>query len=69
MTDPAAWVENLSKDRPVLITDIHDAVGKAGTGGTLPFVLDAIKDQANPLTIVMPFFANCVANVCATSRP
>lgn len=38
---------------PVLITDIATAIGKAGTKGTLPYVLDAIKDHGNPATVVV----------------
>lgn len=41
------------ENRPVLVTDIFEAIGKAGTTGTLPYVLDAIKDHGNCLTIVV----------------
>ena len=47
--DAAFFPEN----RPVLLTDILDGLDKAGDSGTLPYVLDAIKDQCNPLTIVV----------------
>lgn len=40
-------------NRPVLVTDIAQAVGKAGDAGTLPGVLDAIKDHGSPLTVVV----------------
>ncbi|SFT49163.1 phage tail sheath protein [Pseudomonas marincola] len=38
---------------PVLITDVLSAIGKAGTEGTLAASLDAIADNASPLTIVV----------------
>ena len=47
--DAAFFPEN----RPVLLTDILDGLDKAGDSGTLPYVLDAIKDQCNPLTVVV----------------
>ncbi|MBR9779803.1 MAG: phage tail sheath protein [Rhodospirillales bacterium] len=40
-------------NRPVLITDINEGIGKAGDTGTLPYALDAIKDHGNPLTVVV----------------
>lgn len=40
-------------NRPALVTDIATALGKAGTTGTLPYVLDAIKDHGNPATVVV----------------
>lgn len=40
-------------DRPVLITDVVNAIGKAGTTGTLAATLDAIKDHGSPLTVVV----------------
>jgi phage tail sheath protein FI len=40
-------------DRPVLITDIESAIGKAGTQGTLAASLRAIADQARPLVVVV----------------
>lgn len=40
-------------NRPVLLTDIMSGLGKAGDSGTLPHVLDAIKDHGNPATVVV----------------
>lgn len=40
-------------DRPVLLTDVLGAVGKAGTSGTLRATLQAIADQANAITVVV----------------
>ena len=52
-TAPAADSDFFPLDRPVLLTDILDGIEKAGDTGTLPYVLDAIKDQCSPLTIVI----------------
>ncbi|MCT1588426.1 phage tail sheath protein [Morganella morganii] len=41
------------KDKPVLLTDIRHAIGKAGSTGTLAHSLQAILDQTNPLTVVV----------------
>ncbi|CAK8738171.1 hypothetical protein SODG_001969 [Sodalis praecaptivus] len=38
---------------PVLLTDVLDASGKAGTKGTLARALDAIAAQAKPVTVVV----------------
>lgn len=40
-------------DTPVLVTDVLTAAGKAGTLGTLAQSLDAIADQASPVTVVV----------------
>ena len=40
-------------DTPVLLTDVLTAIGKAGTLGTLAASLDAIADNASPLTVVV----------------
>jgi len=40
-------------DRPVLLTDVLGAIGKAGTEGTLRATLQAIADQANAITVVV----------------
>jgi len=40
-------------DRPALVTDIASAVGKAGDTGTIPYVLDAIKDHGSPTVVVV----------------
>jgi hypothetical protein len=38
---------------PVLLTDVLTAIGKAGTQGTLAAALDAIADNASPVTVVV----------------
>lgn len=40
-------------NKPVLITDVLTASGKAGESGTLASSLDAISDQAKPVTVVV----------------
>ena len=40
-------------NRPVLLTDVLTASGKAGESGTLARSLDAIADQAKPVTVVV----------------
>uniref|UniRef100_UPI004055EB90 phage tail sheath protein n=1 Tax=Marinobacter adhaerens TaxID=1033846 RepID=UPI004055EB90 len=40
-------------NKPVLITNVSDAIGNAGTIGTLPAALDAIGDQASPVIVVV----------------
>lgn len=40
-------------NRPVLLTDVLTARGKAGESGTLARSLDAIADQSKPVTVVM----------------
>ena len=52
-TAPDADATFFPENRPVLLTDILDGLDKAGDSGTLPYVLDAIKDQCNPLTVVV----------------
>lgn len=52
-TGPAADVTAFPLNRPVLITDIKGAIGKAGSTGTLAASLQAIADQADPLVIVV----------------
>jgi len=47
--DPLAFPLN----KPVLLTDVLTASGKAGEGGTLARSLDAIADQASPVTVVV----------------
>ncbi|MCD9118336.1 phage tail sheath protein [Pseudomonas bijieensis] len=47
--DPIAFPLN----RPVLLTDVLTASGKAGVKGTLAKSLDAIADQASPITVVV----------------
>lgn len=40
-------------DKPVLLTNVQGAVGKAGTKGTLARTLQAIADQTSPFTVVV----------------
>lgn len=40
-------------NRPVLISDLHGAIGKAGSEGTLKPTLQAIADQASALVVVV----------------
>lgn len=40
-------------NKPVLITDVLTASGKAGESGTLARTLDAIGDQSKPVTVVV----------------
>ena len=40
-------------DRPALVTDMRDAIAKAGTTGTLKASLEAIADQATPTIVVV----------------
>lgn len=47
--DPAAF----PLDRPVLVTDVLAAIGKAGTKGTLAATLDAIADHGSPLCTIV----------------
>jgi len=47
--DPTAFPLN----KPVLLTDVLTASGKAGELGTLARSLDAIADQASPVTVVV----------------
>ncbi|MGB0694007.1 MAG: phage tail sheath protein [Rhodospirillaceae bacterium] len=53
VTGPGADADTFPLNRPVLFTELATALGKAGTTGTLPHVLDAIKDQGNAPTIVV----------------
>ena len=52
-TGPTADAVTFPDNTPVLVTDIYSGIGKAGEDGTLPYALDAIKDQTNPLTVVV----------------
>ncbi|QFG28487.1 phage tail sheath protein [Pseudomonas umsongensis] len=40
-------------DTPVLLTNVHAAIAKAGTKGTLAASLQAIADQTKPVTVVV----------------
>lgn len=40
-------------DKPVLVTNVLAAIGKAGTKGTLAASLDAISQQVRPIIVVV----------------
>jgi phage tail sheath protein FI len=40
-------------NKPVLVTDIADAIGKSGTGGTLKPALEGIADQTTPIIVII----------------
>ncbi|MDA5192791.1 phage tail sheath protein [Govanella unica] len=48
-----ADVATFPLDRPVLVTDVETAIGKAGTTGTLRTALRAIADQTRPVIVVV----------------
>jgi phage tail sheath protein FI len=52
-TAPDADAATFPEDTPVLITDVQQALGKAGNKGTLAASLDAIADQAKPLIVAV----------------
>lgn len=59
-------------DRPVLITDVETAIGKAGSDGTLAKSLRAIADQSSPFIVVVRVeagedAAETAANVIGTT--
>ena len=47
---------------PVLVTNVLDAIGDAGTTGTLPAALDAIADQASAIVVVVRVEEGAEAN-------
>jgi phage tail sheath protein FI len=51
-TAPDADADAFPLDRPVLVTDIETAIGKAGLAGTLARSLRAIADQTRPVLVV-----------------
>jgi uncharacterized protein len=53
VTGPDADAAAFPLNRPVLSTDIMTTLGKAGDTGTLPYVLDAIKDHGSPATVIV----------------
>ncbi len=53
VTGPDADAATFPLNRPVLSTDISASSGKAGDTGTLPYVLDAIKDHGNAMTVIV----------------
>jgi phage tail sheath protein FI len=62
------------EDRPVLITNINQAIGKAGITGTLAASLDAIADQTNPVIVVVrakkgATDAETTSNLIGTTTP
>lgn len=52
-TGPDADADTFPLNEPVLATDVYTALSKAGDTGTLPFALDAIADQTNPLSVIV----------------
>jgi phage tail sheath protein FI len=52
-TAPDADADAFPLDRPVLVTDIETAIGKAGLAGTLARSLRAIADQTRPVLVVV----------------
>lgn len=52
-TGDAADATLFPLNKPVLITDVLGAAGKAGATGTLRQALQAIADQTNPVTVVV----------------
>lgn len=48
-----ADAEKFPLNEPVLITNVHSAIGDAGKTGTLSKVLTAIGDQAKPVVVVV----------------
>lgn len=53
VTGPTADAAFFPANEPVLVTNIYTAISKAGDTGTLPFALDAIKDQCNPVMVIV----------------
>jgi len=73
-TAPDADAEAFPLNKPVLITRIAQAIGKAGREGTLYRALDAIADQATPVMIVVRVppgqdAAEQVSNTIGTTLP
>ena len=52
-TGPDADASQFPLNKPVLLTDLQAAIGKAGATGTLRASLQAIADQGDPITIVV----------------
>ncbi|MCL2020925.1 MAG: phage tail sheath protein [Betaproteobacteria bacterium] len=52
-TAPDADAEAFPLNKPVLITRVTQAIGKAGKAGTLYRALDAIADQSSPVIVVI----------------
>ncbi len=54
-------------DRPVLVTNLRQAIGAAGTGGTLGPALGAIADQGSPIVVVVRVAAGVDAAATTTN--
>lgn len=67
VTGPAADAALFPLDRPVLVVDIDDAIGKAGETGTLKNVLQAIADQVNTVVVVVRVAPGLDAEATATA--
>lgn len=52
-TGGTADEETFPLNKPVLITNVFTALGKAGTTGTLPMALEAISQQVRPVIVVV----------------
>ena len=52
-TGPGADPTKFPLDKPVLFTNIEKALDAAGTTGTLPEALKAIKDQSRPVLVIV----------------
>jgi phage tail sheath protein FI len=52
-TAPDADADAFPLNKPVLITRVTQAIGKAGAAGTLYKALDAIADQSSPVIVVV----------------
>ncbi|MFT3967745.1 MAG: phage tail sheath subtilisin-like domain-containing protein [Sphingobium sp.] len=52
-TGPAADADAFPLNKPVLVTDVETAIGKAGVTGTLQLALRAIANQARPVIVVV----------------
>lgn len=52
-TGPTADTDYFPENTAVLVTDIKAAIDMAGTTGTLPYVLDAIKDHGSPMMVIV----------------
>ncbi|MBB1200568.1 phage tail sheath protein [Enterobacteriaceae bacterium 89] len=73
-----ADAEMFPLNEPVLVTNVQSAIAKAGTKGTLSTSLQAIADQAKPVTVVVRVaegagddpeaaFAQTVSNIIGTT--
>lgn len=72
-TAPDADNQAFPLNRPVLITDVRVAIGKAGVQGTLAMALGAIADQVSPVIVVVRVApganaAETTANIIGTTN-